>query len=224
MHTIKCIIFDLDMCLFNTDTFRPHAIKAVMGVLDMFELPEDVRRKAHELIRKDSPFVVVRECALPAPLARALLDAYGAINIPEGVYTFGDEHHIETLSMEKILVTAGFEHVQHAKIARAGLKSMFTEIHVDALDYEGKHAGKEPIFRKIMEARGLAPRQVMIVGDNPRAELGAGKRLGMVTVQTLRPGVMRWSEAEHHVMLLSELPPIVSGLAAMSRRRMCTPL
>lgn len=223
MHTIKCIIFDWDMCLFDTETLRPHVVKLIMSTLAMFDLPAGVREKAEALIRKDAPFTVVRECNLPPAVARALLDAYSAIEVPECVRTFGDEHHVADLPIEKILVTVGFERVQHAKIRRTGIGQMFTEIHVDALDYDGKHTGKEAIFRKIMAARGLAPRQVMVVGDNPHTELGAGKRIGMVTVQTLRPGVVRWNDAEHHVKSFSELPPIISGLAAMSRRRMCTP-
>ena len=224
MHEIKCIIFDWDMCLFDTDTFRPHVVKTVMGMLDVFELPDGVRERAETFIKKDSPFMVVRECALPPAVARAMLDTYSRIEVPEGVRTYGDEHHVEQLPVEKILVTAGFPHVQHAKIARTGIGRMFTEIHVDALDYNGKHEGKESIFRRIIATRRLGPRQIMVVGDNPHTELGAGQRLGMVTVQTLRPGVMRWDGAEHHVRSLGELPAIISGLSAMSRRRMCAPI
>jgi len=60
-----------------------------------------------------------------------------------------------------------------------------------------------------MESRGLHPLQIAVVGDNPKTELGAGKRLGMVTIQTLRPMVERWDGADHHIESFAELPRVI---------------
>ena len=43
------------------------------------------------------------------------------------------------------------------------------------------------------------------------AELGAGRRLGMTTVQTLRPGVEKWHGADHHITSFAELPGIIAA-------------
>ncbi|MBI4133111.1 HAD hydrolase-like protein, partial [Candidatus Uhrbacteria bacterium] len=100
-------------------------------------------------------------------------------------YTYGDMHHVAALTQEKILVTAGDLELQQNKVARAGIALYFSEIRFDTI------GDKETIFKDIIRARGLDPRRIMVIGDNPNAELGAGKRLGMVTVQTLRPTVVR---------------------------------
>ena len=163
MHDIKCIIFDLDRCSFNT-------------------------------------------------LAYSKGDVIGFD------YTYGDMHHIERLTQEKILVTAGDMEIQQQKIARAGIAGHFSEVIIDTV------GNKEPIFRDIMTRRVLPSRSIMVVGDNPDTELGAGKRLGMVTVQTLRPTVERSLDAEFHIRSFAELEWILSAFAAMSRRRGCTPL
>jgi putative hydrolase of the HAD superfamily len=39
-----------------------------------------------------------------------------------------------------------------------------------------------------MDAAGLSPEEVVIVGDNPDSEIEVGNRLGIRTVQILRPG------------------------------------
>jgi putative hydrolase of the HAD superfamily len=45
----------------------------------------------------------------------------------------------------------------------------------------------------------------MVVGDNPDSEIVAGNRLGMKTVQVLRPGVPRGDNATAHINSLNEL-------------------
>lgn len=153
-------------------------------------------------------------------LDRCTLDtpAYNKGEVSGFDYTYGDMHHVTSLSYEKILVTAGDTEVQQKKIARVGFAQHFSEIHIDIT------GDKEPIFKDIMARRGLESRRIMVVGDNPSTELGAGKRLGMVTVQTLRPTVVRWAEAEFHIMSFTELEPILMAFAAMSRRRGCSPM
>lgn len=47
------------------------------------------------------------------------------------------------------------------------------------------------------------------MGDNADSEIEAGNRLGITTVQVLRPGVPRSSKAAHHIQGLVELGPIL---------------
>jgi FMN phosphatase YigB (HAD superfamily) len=46
---------------------------------------------------------------------------------------------------------------------------------------------------------------VLIVGDNPDSEIAIGVRLGIRTVQMLRPGDPRSPAATHHIQTLHEL-------------------
>jgi FMN phosphatase YigB (HAD superfamily) len=56
----------------------------------------------------------------------------------------------------------------------------------------------------------LNPNQVLIVGDNHDSEIAAGVRLGIRTVQTLRPGVPRSPAATHHIQTLHELKSLLT--------------
>ena len=48
-----------------------------------------------------------------------------------------------------------------------------------------------------------------MVGDNPDSEIEAGNRLGMETVQILRPGVPRADNATYYIQTLAELKAIL---------------
>lgn len=53
---------------------------------------------------------------------------------------------------------------------------------------------------------------MLVVGDNPDSEIEAGNRLGIKTVQILRPGVPFGDSATYHVRSLSEVRDIVTGI------------
>jgi FMN phosphatase YigB (HAD superfamily) len=81
---------------------------------------------------------------------------------------------------------------------------LFSGIEIDAID-EADRKGKQGIFESILESRQLRPEQVIVVGDNPDSEIEAGNRLGMRTVQILRPGVPRADNATYYVQTFDEL-------------------
>jgi putative hydrolase of the HAD superfamily len=109
-----------------------------------------------------------------------------------------------------LLVTSGFRTLQESKIEALGLRSRFDAVHVDAID-EADRKGKDGIFRDILERYGFEPERVLVVGDNPESEIEAGNRLGMATVQILRPGVARGATATHYIHGLSELRAIIEA-------------
>ena len=83
-------------------------------------------------------------------------------------------------------------------------------IYIDAIDEPGCR-GKQKILETILHDYRLQPEQVLIVGDNHDSELAAGVRLGIRTVQTLRPGVPRSPAATHHIQTLHELKSMLSA-------------
>jgi putative hydrolase of the HAD superfamily len=56
-----------------------------------------------------------------------------------------------------------------------------------------------------LENGKLTPTEVFVIGDNPDSEIEAGTRLGMRTVQILRPGVPRGDNATYYVETFDEL-------------------
>ncbi len=50
-----------------------------------------------------------------------------------------------------------------------------------------------------------------MVGDNPDSEIEAGNVVGMLTVQILREGVPRGSNARHYIHHLGELKELLTA-------------
>jgi len=206
---IRCVIFDLDHCIFDTKSMGPEALKPIIDEIMNSDLDESTKTEAKELLRTMWVSDVVRVCEIPQNVAERMHQARPNMIVPECACSYGDEHHIADIPCFRILVTSGFEKFQRAKIRHIGISDLFNEIIIDKIDDPAMHNGKEAIFREILKKYGLAPHQVFVVGDNPHSELGAGKKLGMTTVQTLREGVHSWEDADYYIRSLSELPELV---------------
>jgi putative hydrolase of the HAD superfamily len=110
-------------------------------------------------------------------------------------------------------VTSGFRKLQESKINLLGLNKLLDKIYVDALDAPNR-IGKKGLFELIMREENFSADEVLIVGDNSDSEIAAGNQLGMRTVQTLRPGVPRGTNATFYVKDLNELRDLYSTLAS----------
>jgi FMN phosphatase YigB (HAD superfamily) len=106
-------------------------------------------------------------------------------------------------------VTSGFRRLQESKIKALNLAPFFTAVYVDAIDEPGR-LGKQGVFERILMDYELTSTEVLVVGDNADSEIRAGNRLGMRTVQTLRPGVPRASNATFYIHSLSELRKLLN--------------
>ena len=99
--------------------------------------------------------------------------------------------------------------MQESKIRALCIAPLFTTIYIDAIDQPG-YRRKQKIFEEILHDYRPQPSQVLIVGDNHDSEIAAGARLGIRTVQTLRPGVPRSTDATYHIQTLHELKPLLN--------------
>ena len=138
-------------------------------------------------------------------------DDAGAL-IPDSAKTYGDERHLAKIKINKILITAGRRERQLAKAAKVNAERFFQKIIVVP-----SAAHKEAAFEAEMRVAGLSPWQIAVLGDNPLSELGAGKRLRMHTVQTLRPTIDRWEEADFHISSFSELEGVLAVMEERNR-------
>lgn len=209
MDTIRLVIFDLDDCILDTDTFRPHMRMRMKQVLDAFDIPQHVRERVEQALGGTSPIAVANERDLPIVVKYAMLESYRDIDMPISLATYGDEHYLREINAERILVTAGFENVQYSKIRGVGIVDLFSEIYVIPPGTGYAHHGKQLKFQELMKERDLEPWEILVVGDNPHTELQAGLSLSMITVQTLRPSVARWERANFHITSFSELPGLI---------------
>lgn len=75
-----------------------------------------------------------------------------------------------------VLMTTGHPETQRRKIVALGLSEAFDEIVYDDV---GTRGGKEEALRRWLKGSGLAPEEVLVVGDRADSEVAAALRLGM---------------------------------------------
>ncbi len=208
---IEAVIFDLDNCLAAADepgqqllapTFN--AIRAANnGALSAAALD----RALAECWRHPLDWV-----ARTYGFSDEMLAAGWAVNAQAEVRTpmsgYADLGALAELRARFFLVTSGFRRLQESKVRALGIRSRFERVEIDAID-DPDRKGKESLIVDILRSSDLAPDEVMIVGDNEDSEIAAGNRLGMPTVQILRPGVQRGTTATHVISSLTELTELL---------------
>ena len=206
---IKAIIFDLDMCILNTHTLTGPFFQPVLDALYNSSLSPELKEKINYQLWTTSLDDVIEVFSIPEDIAERMREAYRHIEVPDGIKTFGDEGFIRDLPVKKILVTTGYRKFQETKIEKLGIADLFDKIIIDALDYRDKRKGKKKIFAEILIKNDWKASEVLVVGDNPMSELGAAKSLGIPTVQTVRPTIEKWIEADYHINSFSELADLI---------------
>ena len=206
---IKAIIFDLDMCILNTHTLTGPFFQPVLDALYNSSLSPELKEKINYQLWTTSLDDVIEAFSVPEDIAERMREAYRHIEVPDGIKTFGDEGFIRDLPVKKILVTTGYRKFQETKIEKLGIAELFDKIIIDALDYRDKRKGKKKIFAEILIKNDWKASEVLVVGDNPMSELGAAKSLGIPTVQTVRPTIEKWIEADYHINSFSELADLI---------------
>ncbi len=206
---IRAVIFDLDMCIFDTHSLGENILDPVLEPLQKLCLTEEVRTEIARVLWTTSLEDTIELFGIPNEVAESMRTAHQELSIPENMKTFGDEAYIKELLVHRVLVTSGYHKWQAGKIEKLGIAPLFHEVIIDAIDDRSARKGKKEIFRDIMVRHNLVPSEICVVGDNPLSELRAGKELGMLTVQTLRPTVKRTEEADHHIYHFAELRELV---------------
>jgi putative hydrolase of the HAD superfamily len=134
-----------------------------------------------------------------------------SMEVAQPMRGYGDLPVLGELHAQCFLVTSGFRRLQESKIAALGLAPLCAEVHVDAIDESGR-LGKEAIFHRILQRHSFTPDEVLVIGDSAESEIAAGNRLGIRTVQTLRPGVPRTETATFHIGSLHELKVLLDDI------------
>lgn len=204
---IKALIFDLDSCLAAANEVGDHLFQPAFDA---------VRRANHGTVSEEAlkqafsecwrfPFNdVARKYGFSDEMTKAGFAAFARIEVTELMHGYGDLHVLRELRQRLFLVTSGFRRLQESKVNALGIRELFAEIRVDAIDEPGSK-GKAQHFEEILKSHSLKPEEAIVVGDNPDSEIAAGNRLGMKTVQVLRPGVPRGDNATFYINSLNEL-------------------
>jgi FMN phosphatase YigB (HAD superfamily) len=208
---VKALIFDLDSCLAAAnevgDALFAPAFQAIR-LANKGEVSEPQLRAAFaDCWRFPFDFIADKYRFSPA-MRSAGFAAFRQIEVHQRMNGYGDLDVLAELSAKLFLVTSGFRRLQESKIRDLGITHLFAEIHIDAID-EPEPQGKLQAFTAILQKHQFSPEQVLVVGDNPDSEIAAGNRLGMTTIQILRPGVPVSNAATHHIETLGGLKRLV---------------
>lgn len=211
----RALIFDLDNCLAAANEVGEELLEPAFDAIRQANhgtVPETVLERAFaEMWRHPMDWV-----AAEYGFSKAMLEAGWRVSVTMEVtrpmYGYDDLATLAELPAQRFLVTSGFRRLQESKIKALKLAPLFTALYVDAID-EPNRLGKQRLFEQILKEHKLTPTEVLVVGDNADSEIEAGNRLGIRTVQTLRPGVPRASNATLHIHSLAELKKLLSDSA-----------
>ena len=208
---IRAIVFDLDKCLAPPEEIGR----------SFFEPPIEAIRSANRGTLSDEAFesaisdfwhlsyddIATRHGFSPA-MFEAGWNAYRSLRMPGPLRGYGDLDVLGELDVPLILVTTGFRDLQESKVDALGIRERFVDVIVDDIDGHVR-LGKYRIFGELLDRHRWQPESVLVVGDNPESEIAAGNRLGMPTVQMLRPQVVRDPSARWHVPDLAGLRDVL---------------
>lgn len=208
---IKAIIFDLDNCLMparavGESLYQP-AFDAIRAA-NSGTLPEKELNDAFDECWSSALDAVAGKYGFSPGMLAAGWKVFETLEVSGPITGYGDLQVLAELPVLKFLVTSGFRKLQQSKIDALGLERYFDGIDVDAIDAEDR-LGKQAIFARILDTHHLNPTEVIVVGDNEASEIEAGNRLGILTVQTLRPGVVATELVSNHIHSLAELKAIL---------------
>ena len=211
---IKAIIFDLDNCLAAANEVGEHlfepAFEAIRNANRGTLTAEQLAEAFKECWRHPLDFVA-EKFGFSQEMLTAGWEVFSQTFVQTPMIGYGDLAILRELPFELYLVTSGFRRLQESKIRALEIGHVFRGIEIDAID-EVDRKGKQGIFESILDARKLRREEVVVVGDNADSEIEAGNRLGMKTVQILRPGVPRADNATYHIQTFDELKTLLQEI------------
>jgi FMN phosphatase YigB (HAD superfamily) len=195
---IRCAIFDLDDTLYDCCGQRVggahrYAARAMVQA-GLNGTAEAVYRARMRAFRQD-PMLRHIDAEVtrhfggenPEAISRAAREAY--FNCPVGKLRLfaGSLPLLRLLAKRNVrnfIVSFGEPKIQRAKVKALGLDR---EPSVEKIYYadRGNVLTKEAAFRKIQKRTGLAPEEILVIGDRPAREIRAGRELGMHTARLL---------------------------------------
>jgi FMN phosphatase YigB (HAD superfamily) len=211
---IKALILDLDNCLAAANevgegVFKP-AFEAMRNANRGTLTDEQLAEAFEEIWRQPLDFVASK-FGFSQEMLAAGWKAFSQTVIETPMKGYGDLAVLQELPFELYLVTSGFRGLQESKVKALQIADLFRGIEIDAID-EDDRKGKQGVFASILERKELKPEEVIVVGDNPDSEIEAGNRLGIRTVQILRPGVLRANNATFYIETFHELKTLLEKL------------
>ncbi|WP_297093641.1 HAD family hydrolase [uncultured Draconibacterium sp.] len=174
------LIFDLDNTIYPVSSIAEKLFEKLYAVIENSgEYKGDLEAIKLEIQR--TPFQkVANTFSFSEQLLKECMEVHINLTYDDPMQYFPDYEIARKLPQTKFLVTSGFSKLQHSKIDNLGIRSDFEEIII--LDLQQSNDTKKDIFRQLLEKYNLPKEEVLIVGDDIKSEIQAGKELGIDTV------------------------------------------
>jgi FMN phosphatase YigB (HAD superfamily) len=211
---IRCVIFDLDDTLYDCLGQRvrlTHRYAAQAMVKAGLKADTETVYRARMRAFRQDPMLryidgeVTRQFGAenPEAISRVAREAYFNCPVGELKLFAGSLPLLRFLAkrgVRNFIVSFGEPRTQRAKVKALGLDR---EPSVEKIYYADREnvLTKEAAFRKIQKKTGLAPVEILVVGDRPAREIRAGRELGMHTVR------VRYGEFKSQLPLRPEEEP-----------------
>jgi FMN phosphatase YigB (HAD superfamily) len=208
---IRAVIFDLDNCLSAAAEPGKEFLEPVFDAIrraNQGRLSDQALADSFSDCWRHPLDFVAEKHGFAEDMLAAGWTVSARLEVAVPMRGYSDLGTLAELPVQRFLVTSGFRRLQESKVEALGFAQLFTAIYVDAIDEAGRK-GKQSTFVEILYTYHLQPKEVLVVGDNPDSEIEAGNRLGITTVQILRPGVPRGNNATHYIHDLAELKGLV---------------
>lgn len=174
------LIFDLDNTIYPVSSIAKKLFEKLYAVIEKSGgYKGDL--KAIKLEIQRTPFQKVASTfSFSEQLLKECMEVHINLTYDEPMQYFPDYELVRELQQTKFLVTSGFSKLQHSKIDNLGIRNDFKEIVI--LDLQKSNDTKKDIFKRLLEDYKLSEEEVLIIGDDIKSEIQAGKELGIDTV------------------------------------------
>lgn len=230
---VRAIAFDMDQTLIDFEASRLAGIEAALARIHGAGLQVDRDRfiESHQSLARaeDERYHLTGKWAPTAERFRELCIQYAmphdgfAEELAEAYvdarYASLHQYPETRAALEALqpryplfLVTNGPSSHQHREIEVTGLSPYFRKVFV--VDDFGMRKPQEPVFDMIRDAAGVRDDEMLIVGDNPLADIDVPRKRGWATVWVVRDDMHRArrafpGRADAVVRTVAEVPPLL---------------
>jgi len=231
---LKALLFDIDDTLFSTSDFAERARRNAIRSMIQYGLKMDEESAYRELLEVIAEFTSnysshFDKLLVRLPKERYYPDCNPAVLIAAGVIGYHETKSVElrpfpdvTAALRRLaktelvlgIVSAGLQEKQAEKLIRLGLYRCFRSDAIFISEQIGIGKPNPKLWVTACTSLGVAPNEVMYVGDNPIQDIDPCNGLGMVTVRSRRgtrhKDVAGKSKATYEIASFDELIAIVA--------------
>jgi putative hydrolase of the HAD superfamily len=208
---IRALFLDLDNTIYPATAIADEVFKPIYDLLNDHadEIGEDNINEIKQKLMKKAYQVIADEYKLSEDLKKKGTEILRHVTYDRPIEAFPDYEIVKSLEQEKFLVTMGFTKLQQSKVRMLDLNSDYNEIIVN--DPDTTDNTKKEVFKDLLVKYGYQPNEVLIIGDDPESEIGAGNTLNIPTVLYDKQNEYPDAQATHRIKHYQELLPILDS-------------